>query len=443
MRPLNRPMFKYGGPIKEGIMDGMREPLKNGKIVGGKQSPLLAGAHPLKDSEGREHHFIPALYAAGLGALNIGRAGLAAARIAGPAIKRGFQAARAFGATPGKLGFFGRAKDLARINKGIGLPMATRPESVGFRIGSFAKQNPLLTLSAPSLGYDAARIGGPLLAEGAKGVANFLVPGERFDPFKPKQPEAPKGDGTGLKRGDKNKNVGDITGTTKPGEAGGATVKTEAEKQQITEDRINETKNRYYKLMGIDKMNKEATYDSLIDASKIIQAEGGDLNGAIKSGSLQSQLISAISKNLDKSTDLKKQIDAAVLKGEIEKDIKANDPSSAVELAYKKAATAKIQKDLKGSSAADVLATAEISGKNLVTSNTLTSILQSKGTDVDFTFPDDKFQKWEKNNEGKDEIDYLTENYGGLDNGTYVVNKKAFKVEDGSIFPIDLDSITG
>jgi len=190
-------------------------------------------------------------------------------------------------------------------------------------------------------------------------------------------------------------------------------------------------------------MNKEATYDSLIDASKIIQAEGGDLKGAIKSGSLQSQLISAISKNLDKSTDLKKQIDAAVLKGEIEKDIKANDPSSAVELAYKKAATAKIQKDLKGSSAADVLATAEISGKNLVTSNTLTSILQSKGTDVDFTFPDDKFQKWEKNNEGKDEIDYLTENYGGLDNGTYVVNKKAFKVEDGSVFPIDLDSITG
>ena len=25
-------MFKYGGPIKEGIMDGMREPLKNGGL---------------------------------------------------------------------------------------------------------------------------------------------------------------------------------------------------------------------------------------------------------------------------------------------------------------------------------------------------------------------------------------------------------------------------
>jgi hypothetical protein len=48
------------------------------------------------------------------------------------------------------------------------------------------------------------------------------------------------------------------------------------------------------------------------------------------------------------------------------------------------------------------------------------------GRDVDFTFPDDKYQKWEKSNEGKDEIDYLAENYGGLDDGTYVVNKKAF-----------------
>ena len=43
--------------------------------------------------------------------------------------------------------------------------------------------------------------------------------------------------------------------------------------------------------MGIDKMNKNAAYDSLIDASKIIQQEGGDLKGSIKSGNLQSQII--------------------------------------------------------------------------------------------------------------------------------------------------------
>jgi hypothetical protein len=386
-----------------------------------------------KGPDGRTKHVIPFI----LGGLN-------ALRIAAPAAIRGFKAARAFGATPGKLGFFGRAKDLATIRKGIGLPMATRPESVGFRIGSFAKQNPILTASIPSLSYDAARIGGPLAGEALKGVANFLVPGTALDPFKPKQPEVPQGDGTGLKRGDgKTTNVGDITGTTKPGQTGGTTVKSDSEKQQINEARIQETKDKYYKLMGIDKMNKDAVYNSLIDASKIVSEEGADLKGAIRSGTLQNRIIQAISGQLDKSADLKRQIDAAVLKGEIEKDIKRNDPAAAVDLAYKKAATAKIQKDLEGTSAAEVLATAEISGKNLVTSNTLTSILSSKGTNVDFTFPDDQFQKWEKNNKTKDEIDYLQENYGSLDDGLYVVNKKAVQVKDGSATFVDLDTIKG
>ena len=52
-------------------------------------------------------------------------------------------------------------------------------------------------------------------------------------------------------------------------------------------------------------MKKDAVYDSLIDASKVIQQEGGDLKGAIKSGNLQTQIINAISKNLDKSAKSK------------------------------------------------------------------------------------------------------------------------------------------
>ena len=28
MKPLKRPMFRYGGPIKEGIMTGMRDTIK-------------------------------------------------------------------------------------------------------------------------------------------------------------------------------------------------------------------------------------------------------------------------------------------------------------------------------------------------------------------------------------------------------------------------------
>ena len=49
--------------------------------------------------------------------------------------------------------------------------------------------------------------------------------------------------------------------------------------------------------------------------------EGGNIKDQLKSGSLASNVINALSKNLDRSVDLKKQIDAAILKGEIEKDI--------------------------------------------------------------------------------------------------------------------------
>ena len=35
MKPLNRPMFKMGGAIKEGIMDGIREPKADGGNIGG------------------------------------------------------------------------------------------------------------------------------------------------------------------------------------------------------------------------------------------------------------------------------------------------------------------------------------------------------------------------------------------------------------------------
>ena len=330
MKPLNRPMFRYGGPIKEGIMTGMKEK----QAINTVGSPLAP-----KDETGRGGYAIPLL----------GIAGQAALRFL-PAAIRGFRAARGFGATPGKLGFFGRAKDLATIRPGLSAPMAETGAGAGFRVGSFIKQNPILSASAPSLAYDAGRIGGPAAGEALKGVANFLVPGTRFDPFKDKKEEVPTGEGTGLKRGDKSKNVGDtsVTGTTKPGEAGGTTVKSDAEKQQINEARIQETKDKYYKLMGLDKMKKDAVYDSLIDASKIVSEEGADLKGSIRSGNLQNRIIQAISGQLDKSADLKKQIDAAVLKGEIEKDIKANDPAAKLAAEYTKRQIDLADKKLKG-----------------------------------------------------------------------------------------------
>ncbi len=48
MRPLNRPMFKMGGPVKEGIMDGIREPEpRQNYFLGGAAAALNVGLRAL------------------------------------------------------------------------------------------------------------------------------------------------------------------------------------------------------------------------------------------------------------------------------------------------------------------------------------------------------------------------------------------------------------
>ena len=430
MRPLNRPMFRYGGPIKEGIMTGMKEK----QAINTVGSPLAP-----KDETGRQGYAVP-IIGAGL---------MAAARFL-PAAYRGFRAARAYTPFSQNLGVKGRLIDIFKPKGGLQLGMPSAGEGSGFRVGSFLRQNPLTALPLAGMAVEGGTRAGIGLAKMSpdllKSYANAVIP--FADPFKtgPDVPE--KKEGTGIKRGDeKNKNVGDITGTTKPGEAGGATVKTDAEKQKINEDRLNETKNRYYKLMGIDKMNKDATYDSLIDASKIIQAEGGDLKGAIKSGSLQSQLISAISKNLDKSADLKKKIDSAVLTAEIQKDINKTKMSDFDKQLAILGPEGYRKKALGETSVADMVAATKAKG-TLVNSDIVSSFIESKGGKVTDTFDDTKFQKWEKNNTGKDEIDYITENFSTIDPGVYVVNGKAVQIgvgEDGKKTAnyISLDTIIG
>ena len=42
MKTLNRPMFRYGGPIKEGVMNGIREPKRNGGSMANNQGPRRA-----------------------------------------------------------------------------------------------------------------------------------------------------------------------------------------------------------------------------------------------------------------------------------------------------------------------------------------------------------------------------------------------------------------
>ena len=432
MKPLNRPMFKNGGPIKEGIMHGMQDGgLANNE---GPRRAALVG-NPIYDQtkgpDGRTKHFIPAI----LG-------GLAAVGRFAPAAIRGFRAARTYKPFSQNLGVSGRLKDLFLPRGGIAAPMAPTGAGAGFRVGSFLRQNPLtaapIAAGALEAGVGAAKMAPDLL----KSYANAVIP--FADPFDtsgaPKETKK-----TDLERVDKITNVGDVSTKTTP--PGGSKDLSDAEKTKLEEDRINATKQKYYKLMGVDKLNKDATYDSLIDASKIIQEQGGDLKGNIKSGNLQSSIIAAISKNLDKSTDLKKQIDAAVLKGEIEKDINKTKLTSFQEQIkfIRENPDDPLAKKLSGAtSVADLVSASVAAGKGTtLTSDNIASFIESKGEDRPGVIPDDKYQKWSKANEGKDEIDFFIEKYSALDDGLYVVNKKAFRKQGNQIAPVSLDSIIG
>ena len=69
MRTLNRPMFRYGGPIKEGVMHGIREPKRNGgSMMGNNEGPrraALVGNPIYPQVDGRTNHVIPAVLGAG------------------------------------------------------------------------------------------------------------------------------------------------------------------------------------------------------------------------------------------------------------------------------------------------------------------------------------------------------------------------------------------
>jgi len=459
MRPLNRPMFRYGGPIKEGIMQGMREP----------QAINTVGNNANRDAMGREKHafFVPFIPAA------VGTAArfLAPRAIAGgaKAFVRGFRRKpgggflEASAPNPGGIFTLQRLKNLLPSQRfrtvltGEKVPL---PGGTGFRsgtrqlsplevlrspeaIGRAVRENPISTFAAAGQIKnipDIAAGGAGLAADTALGAVNYLL-GTDFARGK-KQEDIEVTEGSMTRGSNTPKNIGEVsTDTDKK-------VKADGEKQQINEDRIQETKDRYYKMMGLDKMKKDSVYDSLIDASKIVSEEGADLKGSIRSGNLQNRIIQAISANLDKSADLKKAIDSAVLKGEIQKDINLTKPSAfAEQVQYlRDNPNDPLARKLSGvSSVADNIAVIASEGKTL-TSDTVGRLVEAKGQDVKGTIEDDKFQKWEKNNEGKDEIDYLQDVYKGqkLNAGIYIINKKAFQIdENGAVDPLDLDSIIG
>ena len=458
MRPLNRPMFKYGGPIKEGIMTqmqdrpGYQEAGRVGQYFANLGKKSLNLLNPLKKIPGgkqiMQSGFVKGLLTKpNTPVLSATKGKFFDAGIPFATRVRNLFPTRKFmqPTTPSgmNLGYRGTRPPIGSTYQTA--PLTFREAITSPRvIGQAIRENPITSYLAAGQIKNIPEIAEGIFDIGTgtfKAGTNYLLGG--LSPFaEGKQEDIQVAEGSMTQGPGGPKNIGEVsTDTDKK-------VKTDSEKSRINEDRINETKQKYYKLMGIDKMNKDAVYDSLINASQIVQEEGADLKGAIRSGTLQNRIIQAIGKNLDKSADLKKAIDSAVLKGEIEKDINLTKPSAfAEQVAYlRNNPNDPLARKLSGlSSVADNIAVIASEGKTL-TSDVVARLVGAKGQDVKDVVKDDKYQKWEKNNEGKDEIDYLQDVFKGkkLDAGVYIINKKAFEIDkNGVVNPVDLDSIIG
>ena len=347
MRPLNRPMFRYGGPIKEGVMSGIREPRKNG----GPAGIGLVGDQRYPKTNGREHHAIFLAGAAVPAALTAARVGAmralpAAARYA----KQGLGAIRNFFAKPtpfqGPVGSSVPGKMVASAQKGVRIPSSGSYSGVKFTRtpGSTSPAGPAMGEGLVPTGvgrYLEGTMTGKLgmgLYKGATSptavgltqkagkaiwsvakdpitiasAAYYFYPDGTPKTDKELEMQGPPPPG-GLPKL--------LEDTDKKGGAGSGVELSPKERRAAQVE-------KYRDIMDIKGMNKEAAYDSLIAASQAINQAGGDLKGAIKDGSLINQIIQSTSKQFDKPKKTKDAIDTLILKGEIEKDIKASDPTA-------------------------------------------------------------------------------------------------------------------
>ena len=326
MRPLNRPMFRNGGPIKEGIMSGMqdRPGYSVGSKVGGFFTNLFKKSAPTGTVAASQATKKPSVVsAAGSKLKELFTGSTQTVQKQGPTIVRPGGNVYSKGYPGGKVG-----------SQTIGPGTATTTGNLQpFTPGG--PTNPNIYAAAQRVLVPATTGGGKVLSSakpysgvitiggiGAYSLLNDDGTTKTIDQIKTE---------TGANETEITKAIEDAN------KGGGEGVNRDAE--------IEANRQRYYKLMGIDKMNKDAVYNTLIDASNQIR-EGGTIKDQLKSGSLASNVINALSKNLDKSVDLKKQIDAAILKGEITKDI--NREKDQLDAEYKRMAIEKTRSDMAG-----------------------------------------------------------------------------------------------
>jgi len=394
MKPLNRPMFRTGGPIKEGIMSGIQEPrqgYQRGKIVSSILSRIPGGQKIISGTK----DIIP--------------------------------------------------RTINRIKNFYKTPPSTSKDLVVYNAAEAAKRNPAFLTNRylfekgvkPVAGgiYKTAKSVfpytgvGTIAAGGGLGIYNML--------------KDPKVDGDGVSEINKLKAaIGmpeNLTIRKDMSTANEIADKLNEDAIKTAEELRKEKIQRYRDIVDIKGMNKAAAYDSLIAASKAI-GESGDFKGDLKSGKLINQIIQSTSKAFDKPKATKDAIDTLILKGEIESDIAAGKPSTYLKAAQDMVATGAAK------NITEAMKTLTKSENSM--STTLAAVL-SKGQRLDDKLVGVAYREetgkipagsvklsevneWKENNAGKTEVDYVKEilTKTELAPGDYVIGERVVTVDE-------------
>ena len=437
MRPLHRPMFRYGGPIKEGVMSGIREPHANGGRIALVGSPIFP-----KDASGRAHHkdYWKNLWAAGKPILKSWvtpwkkpkKVVQAGEKIVGNKNLQGIfdmTSKKATGITSSPA-----AQNVWKNLKSFSFPGASRLKGWATKGKDLAIKYPKSTI------VGGAYVGPKIIANvptpkwsGSWGIKDILVPDEIYNYetgrwFNP--------DDKDIKPEDRV-----VTGVNRPGDDGTGdlgdppVVIPQKSADEIRAERIQ----KYRDIMDIKGMNKRAAYDSLIDASKLVQ-ESGDLKEDIKSGNLINQIIQATSKQYDKPAKTKDAIDTLILKGEIEADIAAGKPSTYLKTAQDMVATG---------AAKNITEAMKLLTKSSNSMATTLGAIVSKDGRIDEekvgiayrgetgNIPKgmikvSEVNEWIEDNPGKNELDYTKEllTKTELAPGDYVIGKRVVTIDE-------------
>jgi len=422
MRPLNRPMFRNGGPIKEGIMSGMQD-RPGFKLGGGFFKGLFQKTAPTGTVAATQTAKKPSVVGAGFNKIKELFTGKKT--VTGPGTYTS-------PAVPGGTKYSGP----------YSMTTAAKPAVTSVKSGpsnvTTSLQPVNMSLSNKNLYGVAQNVLAPTTALGAKVLS-------KAKPFSGVITIGGIGAYSLLNDDGTPKDIKQIKNETGANESEITKAIEEANKGSGSggidrETEIEANRQRYYKLMGIDKMNKDAVYNTLIDASNQIR-EGGTIKDQLKSGNLVSGVINSLSQNLDKSVDLKKQIDAAILKGEITKDI--NKQKDTLDAKYKTLAINKLENEAAGGTMNQIVQDRKSKGQIVSGQDLFKLAVQTgNGSNIKEIISDKAVSNYFKDNPTSTAADFFQEKIiapaiekgSTVTPGDYIVGENIIRVTaDGSI----------